>query len=251
MRITVQPIIITSDRTAWSLRPMLHLIEKYWRGLERLTIGGYTRPDFGLPAWVRWRSIGNFNDYPVNKWSDGLIHFLHMIDDEIVLFLMDDYWLNRTVDDHAIVTLTHYMQQHGDIARLDLSSDRFGAAFWFEHGRVENTDLIRSDPATPYHFSYQAGLWRKSLLLDCLETGETPWQSEINGDARIKARRYLVLGTKQPPLRYTIASQHGHLALDGGYQGRDHAVPVEDARYILDQDWIPQGLIEKSTTEYV
>lgn len=230
---------------------MLYLIEKHWPTLDTVTIGGYTHPDFTLPAWCRFRSIGRFEDYPVNKWSDGLIHFLHMIDDPIVLFLMDDYWLNRDVEQRKINALTHYIQDHTDVARLDLTSDRFGARFWFEHGRIDDIDLIRSDPGTPYHFSYQAGLWRKPYLLDCLETGETPWQSEMNGDARIRNLGYLVLGTKQPPLRYTIASQHGHLALDGGYQGRDHAVPEDDARYILDQGWIPQGLIEKSTTVHV
>lgn len=238
---TMQPIIITSDKTDWSLRPMFYLIGKYWPQAPRFLIGGYTAPGFDLPA--DFYSIGAFSDYPVNKWTNGLIEFLHSIDDEIVLLMMDDYWLNTPANHEKIMLLADYLQAHQNVARLDLSGDRLGASGWTDLETLWSLDdLILSSPQSPYHFSFQAALWRKSLLLDCLVLNESPWESEIYGTERLAQRGYLVIGTKHPPLRYTIAVQKGKVALDGGYQGKDYSVPVNDAVDILERHWIPEGI---------
>ena len=60
---------------------------------------------------------------------------------------------------------------------------------------------------------------------------------------------YLVLGTKQPPLRYTIAVQQGKLALDGGYQGREYTVPLEDILHIIREGWIPTEVMPEAIIE--
>jgi len=238
----MQPIIITSDKTSWSLRPLLHLARKYWPDMPRPIIGGYSRPEFELGA-ADFVSLGRFADYPVGKWSDGLINFLSLIDDPIVLLMMDDYWLNAPVNHAAIDYLARYVEWHPYIARLDVTGDRLGASNWSRFDDAGGLTLIKSDPHSLYHFSYQAALWRKSLLLECLRAGETPWQSEMNGDQRLRDLGYTVLGTTQPPMRYTIAVQQGKLALDGGYQTAAYAVPQDDAAYIVAQDWIPRELM--------
>jgi len=239
----MQPIIITSDKTSWSLRPMLHQAARYWPTMPHTIIGGYTRPSFDLPTHCEFVSIGAFVDYPVSKWSNGLIKLLERIEDEYILFMMDDYWLNRRVDQRTIDDLTDYLMAHRDLARLDLTGDRLGASGWVSHGRVNGLELIRSNPQSPYHFSFQAALWRRSLLLDCLTPDLTPWESEINGDHRLRELGYLVVGTKQPPLRYTIAVQQGKLALDGGYQTSAYALPVTDADHLIKTGMIPREFL--------
>lgn len=233
----MQPIVITSDVTSWALRPMFYLLKKYWPQMQRPIVGGYTRPGFHLDA--DFVSIGRFVDYPVGKWSDGLLRFLSYIEDEIILFLMDDYWLNAPTNHEKIMALVDYVQAHDNVARLDLTYDRLNNATWSDVKTLwDIDDLIFSNPS-PYQFSYQAAIWRKSLFEQCIVAGETPWQSELNGTYRLNEAGYHVLGTKQPPLRYTIAVQGGKLALDGGYQPQGYALPTDDAAYIIDQGWIP------------
>ena len=220
---------------------MFHLLGKYWPQAPRFLIGGYRMPPSDIRAG--FYRIGRFSDYPVNKWSNSLIEFLRYVEDEIVLLMMDDYWLTAPANHEKITVLADYLQAHQNVARLDLSADRLGASGWTDIETLWGLDdLILSSPQSPYHFSFQAALWRKSLLLDCLVPDESPWESEMYGTDRLAQRGYLVIGTKHPPLRYTIAVQKGKIALDGGYQGKDYSVPIDDAVDILERHWIPEGL---------
>lgn len=235
----MQPIIITSDKTSWALRPQAYLLHKYWRDASFL-IGGYTAPSFRLPDGFTFHSIGAFADYPVGKWSDGLIAFLLSLSDDLVLLLLDDYWPFRDVDSRAIEELTYYMMAHDSVARLCTCTDRLYASGIQDYGHYGHLDLIRSDPHSPYHFSFQASLWRRKMLLECLAPNETPWQAEDNGNARLRDAGYLVLGTRQAPMRYTIAIQRGVFSPDGGYQSPNAAMNPEDVQYILEHDWLPK-----------
>lgn len=216
---------------------MFYLLKKYWPQMPRPIVGGYTKPGFHLDA--DFISIGRFVDYPVTKWSDGLLDFLGYIEDEYILFLMDDYWLNAPVHHERIMILADYVQTHEQVARLDLTYDRLHNSHWTDVKTLWGVnDLIMSDPS-PYFFSYQAALWRKSYFSKAIERNETPWQSELAGSGRLFETGAHVLGTKYPPLRYTIAVQGGKLALDGGYQPEGYGLSAEDAAYIINQGWIP------------
>jgi len=217
---------------------MAYLLDKYWPAHGDVLIGGYTTPDFTLSPSFHFQSIGAFADYPVNRWSDGLIKFLWAVPDEFVLFMMDDYWLNAPANVEMIDTLADYLTTHDSVARLDVTGDRLGASGWSKVASLWSGDLILSDPKSPYHFSFQAAMWRKSMLLQCLRAGLSPWESEINGDTILRDLPYRVLGTTRPPMRYTIAVQQGKLALDGGYQTSDYALPTEDVEYITAQGWL-------------
>ena len=73
-------------------------------------------------------------------------------------------------------------------------------------------DLIRSDPASPYHMSLMCGLWNRELLLRFLIPGESPWQVELEGTPRVAkaANDVLVLGTRNMPLRHILAHRRGN-----------------------------------------
>ncbi len=236
----MQPIIITSDKTSWALRPQAYLIQRYWPAHPAIIVGGYTPPSFALPDGFSFHVIGAFKDYPVEKWTDGLIRFLWSIDDDLVLLLMDDYWLFRDVDHGAIGDIAQYMASHRDVARFCLCTDRLGAKGITDYARLGHLDVIKDDPNSYAHFSFQASMWRKDSLLLCLQPGETPWDAETRGDARLRDLGALVLGTRQAPMRYTIAVQKGKFTPDGGYQTPTAAMNQDDLTYILDQGWIPE-----------
>lgn len=222
---------------------MLYLLKKYWPQMPRPLIGGYTKPGFSLDA--DWYHIGRFIDYPVEKWSDGLIEFLNHVEDDIVLFMMDDYWLNAPVNHDKIMALADYLQTHNNIARVDVTHDRLKAN-WTDLSTVMGIDdLIVSEPGSQYYFSYQAALWRKSMLLECLVSGETPWESELRGSYRLNDRGYYVIGSKQYPMRYTIAVQHGRFTPDGGYQVPPSPLDDSDRVHILDQGWVPVSILNE------
>jgi hypothetical protein len=237
-------IILTSDKTSWALRPLLYTMRCYWSIEMSVMVGGYTPPPFDLPPhYWQFRSLGDFADYPSNKWSDGLIKFLNSFSDDLVLFHFDDFWLTRPVDNAAIKLAETYMLNNPNTLRFDLTSDRLYAGGIVDAGYCGHLDLIKAPSDSPYNFSYQTGIWRRELLLKCLNPGESAGESEIAGNGRAQALGYEVIGTRQIPLKYCVAVQHGQLAFDGGYQGPRHALNKGDVEYITAQGWIPDNLI--------
>ncbi len=237
----MQPIIITSDKTMWALRPQAYLFKRYWMAAS-FVIGGYSEPPFQLPNGFEFSSIGDFAEYPVDRWTNGVIKFLKSLPDDLILFLMDDYWPFRQVDNKAIYEIAAYMDGHRNIARFCVCTDRLYASGVKDYARYGHLDIIQSDPTSYAHFSFQASMWRRKLLIDLLVPNETPWDAETRGDQRLRDAGYLVLGTRQAPMRYTIAVQKGKFTPDGGYQTPVAAMNPDDMAHVYDAGWIPENV---------
>lgn len=233
-------VIYSSDKTAWALQPFAHFFNLYWSKDQRVSVFGNSPLPLSLPRNFTFTSIGAFQ--PVQQWSNDLIKALRSIDDDVICLMMDDYWLNRQVDQLAVKWCYEYMLQRLDVIRFDLTTDRLYARGVTPYGAIGYLDVIKSDTLSPYNFSLQAALWRRELLLEMLMPNETPWEVEEQGTRRLMDKPYLVLGTKQSPLHYTIAVQQGRLALDGGYQTPTNAMQEDDAAYVLRSGWLPEGM---------
>lgn len=222
----MQILVLTSDKSMRLLQGFAHLWDKYAAELvdAPIDVAGYSPLPFVLPKNYTYHSLGDFADYPVKKWTDGLLKALDLSDDPVVLLLFDDYWLVRGVNVHAIGMASRLMYARPEILRFDLSSDRLYADGIESCGYMGCYDLICSNPTIPYHFSLQAGLWNRELLKQVVVPNEDPWECEMRGTARVAAHtgtqleNWQVLSTRQVPMKYLIAMQGGRLALDGGYQ---------------------------------
>lgn len=233
--------IYSSDKTQWSLRPFAYLFNRYYSSEIDVKVYGNTRPLFALPDNFTFESVGSFR--PVEDWSTDLMAGLSSMSDDVICLMMDDYWINRRVDANAVRWCYEYMLTHPEVARFDLCTDRLYAPGITDYAKINYLDVIRSDPRSPYHFSYQASLWQRQTLLACLYPHETPWDSEMRGDQRLREQSGIVLGTRQGPMRYTIAVQQGKFMPDGGYQTPTNAMQQTDVDYIAGQGWIPAALL--------
>lgn len=211
--------LLTSDGYDWAVLPYSFLLKKYWPDHPPVVVGGFTPPAFPMPSGFSFVSIGDFNEYPVTKWSDALIRFLNLVDDDIVLFMLEDMWMVREVNDHAVRMAYDYMRQFKYVARLDLTGDRLNSrgpnGEWPSlYGKLGEYDLVQSNPDWQYHLSTMPAFWRKEHLLRVLVPGETPWQVELDGTPRLSAlrREMIVLGTTCWPIRNTLAFRGGDSA---------------------------------------
>jgi len=222
--------IVTSDVTGWMLRACLWLLDRHWPQHPPVVVGGYTRPQ--LPPHVQFVPIGEFSNYPANRWSNGVLQFLEMMPDDVFLWTMDDFWLCQDVDGPAVQRLYHHLLESDHLARIDLTADRLNSGHARPAGYldyvskteggvkfVNQVDLVLTPPETPYQLSFQTGLWRRRALIQYMTPGETPAEAEIRGADRMSRAGANVLGTRQAPFKYLIAMQHGKLHLDdSGYQ---------------------------------
>lgn len=203
--------VTTSDNYLPALRPFAHLLNKFWVPNPEVVVGGFTPPEFMLPPNFHFHSIGQFEDYPISKWSDALIKFVLEMPHEVFALMLEDYWITKPVDVQVVNVAYEYMKQFEYVARFDLTADRQFAGGVDDYGKVEDLDLVISDPGSAYHMSLMAGIWRREHLLRIMRPEETPWDLEIFGTPRLAALNdeVIVLGTKVRPVWHTLAFRGG------------------------------------------
>jgi hypothetical protein len=202
-------ICVTSDRYLWTLKPFSYLFNCFWSELQEVTVIGYSFPNFSLPPNFIFRSVAPV-DYPPEKWSNALIQVLNTIPDDQFVFLLDDYWLCRTVDHRGIMALGDYMHEHSQVFRMDLTCDVLhangdarAATFYEYYGHY---DIFEKTPDKEYRMSLQASIFNKDKLLAVLANDRTPWQTELYSEI---PKDWLILGTHQWPVRYANAVHKG------------------------------------------
>jgi hypothetical protein len=230
-------VVMTSDKYIWAVRPFAHLFNQYWASDWPVTIAGYSPPDFRLPKNFSFFQIDTDN-YPPERWSDGLLRVLDNIRDSFIILMLEDYWLVRPVDLEGVTQLCKKIAtpDFDSVIRFDLTNDRAhargdcrGAEEW---GTIGHYDIVETNHTDQYQMSFQAAIWNRLHLRTVTPAGKTPWQLELYSQF---PSYYRVLGTKQRPVRYCNAVYKGKLDKS---QLRD--MPEDDFDFI--KGWIPEGI---------
>jgi hypothetical protein len=213
-------LVTTCDKNQWLLRGFAHLFNRYWMPDQPVTVLGYTPPEFELPPNFSFWSAGAQADYPFKRWSDALLKFLHERPDwDRVLILLEDYYIVRPVDVHAMHLLYRYMESHPNVLKIDTSNERLYSSGMKDFAYHDRLDLIKSDYSSQYHWSWWAGIWNRQQLLRVMIRGESCHDMELQGTNRLAAFKddILILGTRNLPMRHITVSKHGveGLNLDG------------------------------------
>ena len=215
----MQVIIMTSDNQYHCLDPFFYLWQKYYPDPVKFVICGFTPIDNWLAD--KFYSVGKFADYPPRRWSDALIKVLDEVADDVFTLMLEDYWLIRPVNADAVRMIYDYMHQFQNVLKFDLGYERLYSGtppegynrFYWGYGDYNNLDyldLIQSDPYSQYHMSLWGGMWRRDLLRQVLVPGESAQEIEMRGGNRLLDHpEWLVLGTRQAPLRHINAIQRG------------------------------------------
>ena len=210
----VKVVLRVADPTLWCLRPFFYMQQKYAPWM-RGYVAGFSSPKFEIPADWQFVSLGAFEDYPINKWSNAVRNLIGHTDfvDERFILMLEDYFILRKVDERGIRQLGAYMQQHPEVAKIDLTTDRLYAGGMRDYAAYEQFDLIIGDPNAAYNTSVLAAIWDKGAFLELLVDDETPWQFELEGSTRWMNYAFetnkKVLGTRQFPIRHTVAIRNG------------------------------------------
>jgi hypothetical protein len=193
----------------WALKPFTYLFHTYWSADQPVEVLCETKPNFWMPDnFSFYRVDVDQQGWPKELWSNGLIKYLENIQEAFVIILLEDYWLNRTVDIGGISTLCEYMTINPDVLRFDLTMDRLyanGPLYPHDdfHGCYGHYDLIDRQ-GTMYQMSLQPGIWNRRLMLNILKNNWSPWEVELEGTSILNEKEDIrVLGTRQNLLSYT------------------------------------------------
>jgi len=246
-----QVIVFTSDNYYHLLPGFAYLFNKYWHWMlngsrrQEVVVCGFSPLNVLLPDNFRFYSIGRFEDYPKERWSDALLRVLDEVAEDEFLLLLEDYWLCRPVDVQAVRMLFDYARQFKNVLKIDLAADRLyihgGAYFLYRqnnYGYCGYLDLLKSPPRTPYNFSLWGGIWRRDVMRRFVVPGETAQQLEIAGSNRVEAalNEVLVLGTRQQPLIHGNIIQSGKS--EPQYSGPGWEISASDLERLREMGYI-------------
>lgn len=215
-------VIYTAPPTEWCLPGLMWLLEYQTRGkLEEkfdLSVYGFDQTDHDLfTPFVHenFRSLGDFNDYPIDRWSDSFLRILENLawrQIENFVFMLEDYWPIRGIDVLGIELLYGYASASPDVMKIDLARDRLNAdvgRYSFDYNTafsLGHLDVIEAQPTEHYYVSLWGGILNTQQWREIVVPGEKAQEVEMNGTYRVsrdmlrggKTRR--VLGTRQGPM---------------------------------------------------
>lgn len=234
-------VVYTCNEYAPILPGFAYLFNVFYSSLQPVAYAGCPKMD--LPQNFEWYEV---ESRIAERWSDGLIELLLKLDDPIICWMLEDYYLCRTVDHAAIGSLADYMQMNKDILKIDLTGDRLHSGKAEDVGYWGHVDLIRTPWDTPYQFSTQCALWNRKHLLSVLRPEMSPWDFELQDK---KPEHLHVLGTRQWPVRYVNAVGMG-LGSDefrtrherkGNGGTTIERIPNEHVDFMKEHDLFPKG----------
>lgn len=113
-------------------------------------------------------------------WSERLIETLKHVETEYILFFLEDFWLEKPVDDAFFRKTLQWMKENPDVANFSYYPCTPGMNL--PDMRFERFE--RRPQQSPYKFNCQVGLWRTKELISFLRPHESPWDWEILGSIR-------------------------------------------------------------------
>lgn len=202
--------INTCDATMFFLPLFNYFYGKYWPYQETIILG-YKQPDFSLLPTQKYISMAPIQEGGVQNWSTYLRNYFESIDDEIILWGIDDHLVVDKVNYHLINYFYELMKKDPTIGRVGLTygiSNRehkiIDTYSYLEPGKysITETEIIEltqcESPGKPfaYRIDCNFGFWRKEYLLKYLQPGWTPWQFEVEGSKLARNDGWRILSAK-------------------------------------------------------
>lgn len=177
MKTELSVLITSCDKYSHLLPYCTVLFDKYWE------------PGMSYRKYISTESTTlEHPDYtPIHtedaNWTNALTKALTKIETPYVFVLLDDFFLRRTITTSTINNALNLVKEQ--------DADKY--TYHYPHvvfeGRLDKTkfgnNIFKVQQDADYTLSLQPSIWKVAFLKKCLLAGESPWQFEIEGSARV------------------------------------------------------------------
>ncbi|NOT97674.1 MAG: hypothetical protein HOO97_01070 [Sideroxydans sp.] len=173
-------LINTCDKFEDCWVPYFKLHAQYWTNCDgRLFLNTETK-DFSYPN-LEIVSIKVNGDELAGRltWSECILRALDKIDDDIVLYMQEDYFIKAPVENDLVEKYVQLMSGDHSIDCIHLTDQAV-----INEGQSKYDGLYKVKVKQRYRISCQAALWRKAVLKSYLRAHESAWQFEEFGSKR-------------------------------------------------------------------
>jgi len=126
-------------------------------------------------------------------WSDRLINLVKQIPTDYIFYMQEDHWPFGCPEEIEYMYIHNFMAGK-EILRVQFSpiNRYYQLQGGVKNFGVHNIPILYFHNDSKYLVSHQPSMWKKSFLLECLQSGEDPWQNEYKGSLRLKGRADLI-----------------------------------------------------------
>jgi len=160
-----------------------YLFNKFWPDVEVVYLG-FQKPEYEFYSKNhQFVSLSEKQIGGSSSWSTYIYEYLNNIDDEIIMFSIDDYLLCDTPNYNMIDIAYKLIKSNKKIGRFDLTFDSQVEGNTYHIRKIKDYNVHVKNPNAPYRISTQPALWNRKFLLKFLNNKWSPWQFELNGNA--------------------------------------------------------------------
>jgi len=153
---------------AWEL--CFKSIEEYWKDCEYdiflLTESLMPKREYSKVNTIHVKS---------RNWASMLHEALEKIDTDFVIFMLEDQWSIKRINQDRVSYALQYMKNNEDVAVVYFEESKLGSV----KKAVRESDCFNRIPfGAPYRLSCAPGIFRKSFLYDLTSNPISPWDFE-------------------------------------------------------------------------
>jgi len=182
-------LINTCDKFEDCWDPFFKLFSIYWPDFQGKIYLNTEYKDYSYSGInivpIKGCAVNNIQKNKRVTWSQCLKWALESIDDDIILYMQEDYFLKDSVNNHCVEYFYDQMINYQEIPCIQLTHEGIPA---IDKSRYEK--LFTSNPDFFSYVSCQASFWRKEVMLSLLREHETAWNFEWWGSKRAKYLGY-------------------------------------------------------------
>jgi hypothetical protein len=175
-------LINTCDKFEDCWDPFFKLFYKYWPDFDGKIYLNTEYKDYSYKGLniIAVKGCETYLDSHSITWSECLIRALNLIDDDIILYMQEDYFLKDVVSDEIISGFVKLMHDQIDIQCVHLTDQAI-----ITNSLTSKYDKLHlAIPTQKYLICCQAALWRKDVLHSYLRKDESAWEFEEFGSKR-------------------------------------------------------------------
>ena len=175
-------IVHSTDKFSDCWDPFFKLMGSYWPGCRYPILLNTETQSYahgGLDIQASRISSAPGASWPT--WSESLLRCLDSVRTDIVLFMLDDFFINGPVDAETLDYCIGMMRDHSYSSITLTEHGKYRAAV---PGPASRLLAIRQDAR--YRLNTSPALWRVSALRRYLKPAENAWQFEVFGSWRAR-----------------------------------------------------------------